>query len=146
MSTSVPPASWKVTSCAAASSGSVSTPHVIVPRPSWETFRPLRPTRALLHHRLKRYRLAATRADRRCSRYGGAVQLGLNLGYWGAADDADEPRSWSRRPSGSATRCAWAAEAYGSDAVDRAGLDRRADRARSTSAARSCRSRPAPRR
>jgi len=34
----------KATSCAAASSASVSLPHVIVPSPRCETFRPLRPT------------------------------------------------------------------------------------------------------
>src|SRR6476620_2514753 len=41
----VPPAPTKASSCDAAASASVSRPQVIVPRPSLDTSRPLRPTR-----------------------------------------------------------------------------------------------------
>ena len=44
------------------------------------------------------------------------MQLGLNLGYWGAGNDADEPRT---RRGGRPARVlpwSWVAEAYGSDA------------------------------
>src|SRR3954462_6679264 len=44
VSTSVPPASTKAVSCIAASSSSVSRPHVMVPSASRETTRPLRPS------------------------------------------------------------------------------------------------------
>src|SRR3954468_10817221 len=44
VSTSVPPASTKAVSCIAASSSSVSRPHVMVPSASRDTTRPLRPS------------------------------------------------------------------------------------------------------
>ena len=54
---SVPPASWNVLTCSAASSTSVSRPQVIVPRASRETASPLRPSgRCCMCHRIGRGR------------------------------------------------------------------------------------------
>ncbi len=56
------------------------------------------------------------RADRQNGRYGCAVQLGLNLGYWGFGNDADN-LELARQADQLGYAVAWAAEAYGSDAV-----------------------------
>jgi F420-dependent oxidoreductase-like protein len=48
--------------------------------------------------------------------YGCAVQLGLNLGYWGFGNDADN-LALAREADRLGYSVAWAAEAYGSDAV-----------------------------
>ena len=110
MSTSVPPASWKVTSWAAASSASVSTPQVIVPRASELTFSPLVPT--LRNSTLRRYRLAST-TEPKGGQYGDAVRLGLNIGYGGTDDSVILAQEADRL----GYAVAWAAEAYGTDAV-----------------------------
>ena len=56
------------------------------------------------------------------------MKLGLNLGYWGAGNDA-ENLELAREADRLGYSVVWAAEAYGSRRRDRAGLDRRADRA-----------------
>jgi F420-dependent oxidoreductase-like protein len=50
------------------------------------------------------------------ARYGVAVKLGLNLGYWGMGNDA-ENIALAREADRLGYSVAWAAEAYGSDAV-----------------------------
>ena len=57
------------------------------------------------------------------------MRLGLNLGYWGARQRRATTSRSPRRPSGSATRSVWAAEAYGVRRRHRARLGRRPDRA-----------------
>ena len=52
--------------------------------------------------------------------YGDAVQLGLNLGYWGMGTDADNLALAMEADRLGLLRRLWAAEAYGSDAVTRA--------------------------
>ena len=56
------------------------------------------------------------------------MRLGLNLGYWGAGNDADN-LALAQEADRLGYASVWAAEAYGSDAADRAGLGGRADRA-----------------
>ena len=56
------------------------------------------------------------------------MRLGLNLGYWGAGNDADN-LALAQEADRLGFSVVWAAEAYGSDAADRARLGRRADRA-----------------
>ena len=77
-------------------------------------------------------------------RYGVAVRLGLNLGYWGMGNDADN-LALAREADRLGYAVAWAAEAYGSDAATVLTWVA-AQTERSTSAARSSRSRPARRR
>jgi len=50
------------------------------------------------------------------ARYGDAVKLGLNLGYWGMGNDADN-LALAREADQLGFAVVWAAEAYGSDAV-----------------------------
>jgi F420-dependent oxidoreductase-like protein len=50
-------------------------------------------------------------------RYGGAVRLGLNVGYWGAGGSGAEDLALVREAERLGYSVAWAAEAYGSDAV-----------------------------
>jgi F420-dependent oxidoreductase-like protein len=50
------------------------------------------------------------------ARYGGAVKLGLNLGYWGAGNDADN-LALAKEADRLGFSVVWAAEAYGSDAA-----------------------------
>jgi F420-dependent oxidoreductase-like protein len=50
------------------------------------------------------------------ARYGDAVKLGLNLGYWGMGNDADN-LALAREADQLGFSVVWAAEAYGSDAV-----------------------------
>ena len=56
------------------------------------------------------------------------MELGLNLGYWGAGNDADNI-ALAQEADRLGYSVVWAAEAYGSDAADRAGVGRCADRA-----------------
>ena len=56
------------------------------------------------------------------------MRLGINLGYWGAGMDADNLAVAQEADRLGYDVC-WAAEAYGSDAADRAHLGRRPDRA-----------------
>ena len=68
------------------------------------------------------------------------MRLGLNLGYWGAGNDA-ENLALAVEADRLGYAVAWAAEAYGSDARDRARLGRRADAAHRRRRGASCRSR-----
>jgi alkanesulfonate monooxygenase SsuD/methylene tetrahydromethanopterin reductase-like flavin-dependent oxidoreductase (luciferase family) len=54
------------------------------------------------------------------------MKLGVNLGYWGAGNDADN-LALAKEADDLGYAVAWVAEAYGSDAADRARLRRRAD-------------------
>jgi len=79
--------------------------------------RPLRPTLRCFTRRS--YRLGDVErrhgGQRPCG-YGCPVQLGLNLGYWGFGNDVDNLRL-AREADRLGYSVAWAAEAYGSDAV-----------------------------
>ncbi len=72
------------------------------------------------------------------------MRFGLNVGYSGAACRIDMPLIKEADRLG--FHSVWTAEAYGSDAVDAAGLDRRRRPSASTSAPASCRCRRARRR
>src|SRR5664280_2720238 len=77
---------------------------------------------ALLHsplpqsaiRRSGRYRAARGRSDRVATLTG--VKIGLNLGYWGAGNDADN-LELAREADRLGYAVVWAAEAYGSDAA-----------------------------
>jgi F420-dependent oxidoreductase-like protein len=56
------------------------------------------------------------RLDERRAQYARAVRLGLNLGYWGAGNDADN-LVLAREADHLGYSVVWAAEAYGSDAA-----------------------------
>ena len=84
-----PPASQEGRSWSRASSRRWSRPHVIVPRPSRETG--ARRSRAgagrMARTLSRRHRARAVGQPRRIA--SAACELGVNLGYWGAGNDAD---------------------------------------------------------
>ena len=154
----MPPASRNAISWAAASSGSVSRPQVMVPSAEPGHDQAAAAERALLHGAnlviadvpatpgSGRPRTAGCR-DRRWPVEAAAgrvtgVRLGLNLGYWGAGNDAD-----NLALAQEADRLGYAVVLGGRGVrLGRrhgARLGRRADRADRRRAARSCRSRPA---
>src|SRR6478752_7653008 len=83
VSTKVPPAPTKASSCAAA----VSRPHVMVPSPSRDTSSPLRPTRLISirqtydPERAARRRPAGSAGSVSATARSARMQLGLNFGY-----------------------------------------------------------------
>ena len=150
----VPPASTKAISWSRASCSSVSRPHVMVPRPepARRGVRCVRgraaPCGRSYRRRDRRDRIVA--AQHECVRRLGAgsrerVKLGLNLGYWGAGNDAD---NLAAGPGGRPARLLGGLGGRGVRLRrgDRARLGRGPDRAHRRRLARSSRSRPGRRR